>query len=57
MKERLIKIRQHIGREKFKLLISMIKDDIKFHKSIGTNYTEESVLQLIDNAFMIVESL
>lgn len=40
---------------KYNLLISILKDDIKFHRSIGTKFTNETFLNLVDNAYMVIK--
>lgn len=55
MNEILNEIRQCIGKEQFELLMSMIKDERAYHESIGTVYTNETLIQSIENAFMVVK--
>lgn len=54
MNEILNEIRQSIGKEQFELLMSMIKDERTYHEAIGTVYTNETLIQLIENAFMVI---
>ena len=41
---------QQLGTEKFSLLMNMIDDDMNFYKSIGTEYNEEKIINLINNS-------
>lgn len=54
MDNRLNEIRQCIGKDQFELLISIIKDEIRYHECIGTVYTKEYLIQLVENAFMVI---
>jgi hypothetical protein len=48
---------QQLGTEKFSLLMNMIDDDMNFYKSIGTEYNEEKIINLINNTAMVVKRI
>lgn len=52
---RIAELSQQLGTDKFKLLMHMIDEDIKFHKGIGTNYNENKLIKLIDNTVRVIE--
>ena len=52
---RIAELSQQFDTDKFKLLMNMIDEDIKFHKGIGTNYNEDKIINLIDNTVRVIE--
>lgn len=52
---RIAELSQQLGTDKFKLLMHMIDEDIKFHRGIGTNYNEDKIINLIDNTVRVIE--
>lgn len=40
-------VKKIITKEKLKLIIEIIKDDINFHKQIGTKYTAKKIVGVI----------
>ena len=52
---RIAELSQQLNTDKFKLLMHMIDEDLKFHKGIGTTYNEDKLLKLIDNTVRVIE--
>ena len=52
---RIAELSQQFDTDKFKLLMHMIDEDLKFHKGIGTTYNEDKLLKLIDNTLRVIE--
>lgn len=52
---RIAELSQQFDTDKFKLLMHMIDEDIKFHRGIGTNYNEDKIINLIDNTLRVIE--
>lgn len=52
---RIAELSQQLNTDKFKLLMHMIDEDIKFHRGIGTNYNEDKIINLIDNTLRVIE--
>lgn len=52
---RIAELSQQFDTDKFKLLMHMIDEDLKFHKGIGTNYNEDKLIKLIDNTVRVIE--
>lgn len=52
---RIAELSQQLNTDKFKLLMHMIDEDIKFHRGIGTNYNEDKIINLIDNTVRVIE--
>ena len=52
---RIAELSQQFDTDKFKLLMHMVDEDIKFHKGIGTNYNENKLIKLIDNTVRVIE--
>lgn len=52
---RIAELSQQFDTDKFKLLMHMIDEDIKFHRGIGTNYNEDKIINLIDNTVRVIE--
>ena len=52
---RIVELSQQLNTDKFKLLMNMVEEDIKFHRGIGTTYNEDKLLKLIDNTLRVIE--
>ena len=52
---RIAELSQQFDTDKFKLLMHMVDEDIKFHRGIGTTYNEDKLLKLIDNTVRVIE--
>lgn len=52
---KMAEISQQLDTDRFNLLMNMIDEDIQFHKSIGTDYSEEKLIKLIDNTLKVIE--
>lgn len=57
MLKRLREVKSELTEYRYLLLINMIIQDIKYHASIGTRFTEEKIIDLINNTFIIVKRL
>ena len=57
MLKRLREIKNELTDYGYILLVNMVIQDIKYHKSIGTKFTEEKIIDLINNTFIIVKRL
>lgn len=54
---RIAEISQQLDTDNFKLLMNMIEEDYEFYKSIGTEYNEEKLINLIDNTIRVIERI
>lgn len=52
---RIAELSQQLNTDKFKLLMHMIDEDLKFHRGIGTTYNEDKLIKLIDNTVRVIE--
>lgn len=52
---KMAEISQQLDTDRFNLLMNMIDEDIQFHKSIGTDYSEDKLMKLIDNTLKVIE--
>ena len=52
MLKRLREIKNELTDYGYILLVNMVIQDIKYHKSIGTRFTEEKIIDLINNTFI-----
>lgn len=52
---KMAEISQQLDTDRFNLLMNMIDEDIQFHKSIGTDYSEDKLIKLIDNTLKVIE--
>ena len=57
MLKRLREVKSELTEYRYILLVNMVIQDIKYHKSIGTRFTEEKIIDLINNTFIIVKRL
>ena len=54
---RIAELSQQFDTDKFKLLMHMIDEDIKFRRGIGTTYNEDKLIKLIDNTVRVIERI
>lgn len=57
MLKRLREIKNELTDYGYVLLVNMVIQDIKYHKSVGTRFTEEKIIDLINNTLMVVQRL
>lgn len=57
MLKRLREIKNELTDYGYVLLVNMVIQDIKYHKSIGTRFTEEKIIDLINSTLMVVQRL
>lgn len=54
MMDRLKELKNLLTQFKYKLLLTIVLEDVRFHKSIGTRFTYQTFINLVNNAFMVV---
>lgn len=54
MINRLKELKNLLTQFKYKLLLTIVLEDVRFHKSIGTRFTCQTFINLVNNAFMVV---
>ena len=54
MINRLKELKNLLTQFKYKLLLTIVLEDVRFHKSIGTRFTNQTFINLVNNAFMVV---
>lgn len=54
---KIAELHQQLDTNNFKLLMNMIEEDYEFYKSIGTEYNEEKLINLIDNTVRVIERI
>ena len=47
-------VKKIINKEKLELIISIVKDDINFHKQIGSKYTAKKIVGVIYQSTVLV---
>ena len=52
---RIAELSQQFDTDKFSLLMNMVDEDVKFHRTIGAEYNEDKLLKLIDNTLRVIE--
>ena len=57
MLKRLREIKNELTDYGYVLLVNMVIQDIKYHKSVGTRFTEEKIIDLINSTLMVVQRL
>ena len=57
MLKRLREVKSELTEYRYILLINMIIQDIKYPASIGTSFTEEKLIELINSTLMVVQRL
>lgn len=57
MLKRLRQLQNELSEWDYCLLIGMVLQDIKYHSSIGSNFTEEKLVELVDNSLMVLNRL
>lgn len=54
---KIAELHQQLDTNNFNLLMNMIEEDYEFYKSIGTEYNEEKLINLIDNTVKVIERI
>ena len=57
MIERLRELKKAMPREKYYLLMKIVMEDVNFHRSIGTKFTEDNLINLINNSYMVISRI
>lgn len=57
MLKRLREVKSELTEYRYILLVNMVIQDIKYHKSVGTRFTEEKLIELINSTLMVVQRL
>lgn len=57
MIERLRELKKAMTREKYYLLMKIVMEDVSFHRSIGTKFTEDNLINLINNSYMVISRI
>lgn len=57
MLKRLREVKSELTEYRYLLLVNMVIQDIKYHASIGTSFTEEKLIELINSTLMVVQRL
>ena len=57
MLKRLREIKNELTDYGYVLLVNMVIQDIKYHKSVGTRFIEEKIIDLINSTLMVVQRL
>ena len=57
MIERPRELKKAMTREKYYLLMKIDMEDVSFHRSIGTKFTEDNLINLINNSYMVISRI
>ena len=57
MINRLKELKNLLTQFKYKLLLTIVLEDVRFHKSIGIRFTYQTFINLVNNAFMVVDNI
>lgn len=57
MLKRLREVKSELTEYGYILLVNMVIQDTKYHASIGTSFTEEKLIELINSTLMVVQRL
>ena len=57
MIERLRELKKAMTREKYYLLMKIVMEDVSFHRSIGTKFTEDNLINMINNSYMVISRI
>ena len=57
MLEKLRELKEELSEYEYVLLVNIILQNIKYHFNIGTRYTEESLIELVNNSVEVVKRL
>lgn len=55
VRKRLRELKEMLHKDDYTTLLAIVREDIKFHKKIGTKYTIEKVLDVINTSFVVVK--
>lgn len=57
MLDRLRELKRELSEYEYVLLVNIIFQDIKYHYNIGTRYTEETLIELVNNSLGVIKRL
>ena len=57
MLDRLRELKRELNEYEYVLLVNIIFQNIKYHYNIGTRYTEETLIELVNNSVEVVKRL
>ena len=57
MLNRLRELKEELSEYEYVLLVNIILQNIKYHFNIGTRYTEETLIELVNNSVEVVKRL
>lgn len=57
MLDRLRELKEELSEYEYVLLVNIILQNIKYHFNIGTRYTEETLIELVNNSVEVVKRL
>lgn len=57
MLDRLRELKEELSEYEYVLLVNIILQNINYHYNIGTRYTEETLIELVNNSVEVVKRL
>lgn len=57
MLDRLRELKRELSEYEYVLLVNIILQNIKYHFNIGTRYTEETLIELVNNSLEVIKRL
>lgn len=57
MLDRLRELKEELSEYEYVLLVNIIFQNIKYHYNIGTRYTEETLIELVNNSLEVIKRL
>ena len=57
MLDRLRELKRELNEYEYGLLVNIIFQDINYHSNIGTRYTEETLIELVNNSVGVIKRL
>ncbi len=55
--KKLVELYYKLDKQQFKLLLDIAREDIVFYSSIGTIYTDEKIIGVLDSAVEVIKRL
>lgn len=55
--KKLVELYYQLDKQQFKLLLDMVREDITFYSSIGTTYSDEKIIGVLDSAVEVIKRL
>lgn len=55
--KKLVELYYKLDKQQFKLLLDIAREDIIFYSSIGTIYTDEKIIGVLDSAVEVIKRL